>query len=397
MSETATTRDKEGFFRPILEKLFPFLAVFPTMWRMLRHPFAFDDYLRTSPSKIVAFFFVSAGLSSGFWGHEPRAVALAASVFGGSLDRTNTLIHSVFPKITVEVTYLIPVITLIAAVIFGFCFHWLWQIGRLLLSETVKRRLRKGAGVAGRPVKAALGASMFGAGVAILMLTIMPASAVLLSSDLAYHGTEISLPEAGSGLEKALQYAITALMIYCMFIVGVSTPVWLARAYGLRLPVVYLMSLVIFSVLAAPFSTAQAPAANIGYDEAPVSRTYRVYFEFQDENLSRAGRDILRRAAQIAIAAYRRGGLQYVEVNGAIDTAEADRPELAWHRAANVGSALAGSGAPEILILARSFGAQHLIVPTPKNIREPQNRYVLIRVVEVNRGIDANTPLEQGE
>jgi hypothetical protein len=160
---------RDGFATAIFEKLFPFLTLFETMWRMLRHPLKFDDYVYSTPKQIVIFFFVSAGLSGFFWKFEQRAIDLAASQLGQIIHGANEFVHLITPKYDISPLVIIPLIVLLGSLSFALVFHGFWWLGRFLLSDRVKRILRKGDGVPGRPVRAIVGACIFSAGLCVFV------------------------------------------------------------------------------------------------------------------------------------------------------------------------------------------------------------------------------------
>lgn len=384
---------KDGFGSAIFEKLFPIFTLFETMWRMLRHPFGFDDYVHCTPKQIVSFFFVSAGLSAFFWKFEQRAVDLAASRLDQIINGGNGLVHLIIPKYDISPLMAIPLMILLYSFAFAFVFHGVWCVGRFLLSDQVKRILRKGDGVLGRPLRLIVGACIFSAGLFVLLLTVMPAIAVLLSVNLKYEGSQISFHTTGHSISGILSAMSLLVAMYGGFILFAVTPIWFARIYGLRKLVSYIMSSVVLMIIILPFAFAK-PQAHSGFAEEWVSSGFLVYFDYDRDQVGEKGETILRHVAAIAMDAARTGALGAVEIGGATDTAEAavGAPDLAWQRAVAVGKALISFGVPQEAVFARSLDDGHLLVFTPNNVREPRNRFATIAIRAYGRVINATEP-----
>ena len=109
---------------------------------------------------------------------------------------------------------------------------------------------------------------------------------------------------------------------------------------------------------------------------APVARTFLVFFDWNRDNLTDRARQIIAEAAQ----ARTRQAVTRIEVNGYTDTSGSAtyNQALSVRRANNVAAELVRLGVPRGEIVARGFGETNLLVPTPDNTREPQNRRVEI-------------------
>jgi OOP family OmpA-OmpF porin len=123
-----------------------------------------------------------------------------------------------------------------------------------------------------------------------------------------------------------------------------------------------------FGRTAAPVVPVVAPPA------AP--RTFLVFFDWNRDNLTDRARQIIAEAAQ----ARTRQAVTRIEVNGYTDTSGSPdyNQRLSVRRANNVAAELVRLGVPRGEIVARGFGETNLLVPTPDNTREPQNRRVEI-------------------
>jgi outer membrane protein OmpA-like peptidoglycan-associated protein len=123
-----------------------------------------------------------------------------------------------------------------------------------------------------------------------------------------------------------------------------------------------------FGRTAAPVVPVVAPPA------AP--RTFLVFFDWNRDNLTDRARQIIAEAAQ----ARARQAVTRIEVNGYTDTSGSAQYNqgLSVRRANNVAAELVRLGVPRNEIVARGFGETNLLVPTPDNTREPQNRRVEI-------------------
>jgi hypothetical protein len=375
--------EKDGFGTAIVEWLFPFVKLFRTMWRILRHPFAFDDYIHSTPKQIASFFFVSVGLSAFFWKFEQHAVDLASASLNSVLDEVNALVHLAIPKYDVGPLLLIPLMVLVWSVFFAFAFHGLWWLGRYLLSDRVKRILRKGEGVPGRPLRTILGACIFSAGLSVLLLTVLPAMAVVASTNLTYQGTEVSLDLDVHNFREFIAFLLMCVAMYSAFILFIAAPLWFARIYGLRLPVSYIMTFAVIIMIILPYAAAKPNLEpEGGFAEDWVASGFLVFFDFDSDLITEKGHAILQHVAAVASRAAKAGTLTNVEIGGSIDTAEAadGPPDLAWRRGVAVGQTLTALGVPREFVFARSLGSGHLLVFTPKNVREPQNRFATITI-----------------
>ncbi|MBW6401240.1 OmpA family protein [Roseomonas sp. HJA6] len=108
----------------------------------------------------------------------------------------------------------------------------------------------------------------------------------------------------------------------------------------------------------------------------PPARTFLVFFDWNRDNLTDRARQIIAEAAQ----ASRTQQVTRLEVNGYTDTSGSAQYNmgLSIRRANNVAAELVRLGIPRNQIVARGFGETNLLVPTPDNTREPQNRRVEI-------------------
>ena len=116
--------------------------------------------------------------------------------------------------------------------------------------------------------------------------------------------------------------------------------------------------------------------AGEGADPQPVARTYLVFFDGRDSALTTRARQIIREASNASTkVSYTR-----IEVNGHTDTFGMPRYniELSLQRAQAAEIELIKDGVPPKAITIQSFGDTHLLVPTGRNVREPQNNRVEI-------------------
>ncbi len=116
-----------------------------------------------------------------------------------------------------------------------------------------------------------------------------------------------------------------------------------------------------------------APAAAVA--PAP-ARTFLVFFDWNRADLTARARQIIAEAAQARTTQQ----VTRIEVNGHTDTSGSARYNqgLSERRAAAVAGELVRLGVPRGEIVTRGFGQTQLLVPTPDNVREPQNRRVEI-------------------
>ena len=123
------------------------------------------------------------------------------------------------------------------------------------------------------------------------------------------------------------------------------------------------------------FGRTAAPVAPVAAAPAP-PRTFLVFFDWNRDNLTDRARQIIGEAAQ----ASRTQQVTRLEVNGYTDTSGSAtyNQGLSVRRANNVAAELVRLGVPRNEIVARGFGETNLLVPTPDNTREPQNRRVEI-------------------
>ncbi len=118
-----------------------------------------------------------------------------------------------------------------------------------------------------------------------------------------------------------------------------------------------------------PPSTEAAPGA-------PPTRTYLVFFDWDRADLTDRARQIVAEAA----AASTRVPTTQIDVNGYTDSSgsAAYNQRLSVRRADSVEAELVRDGVPKTEIFIRGFGETNPLVPTPKGVREPQNRRVEI-------------------
>jgi opacity protein-like surface antigen len=123
------------------------------------------------------------------------------------------------------------------------------------------------------------------------------------------------------------------------------------------------------------FGRTAAPAPVPAAAPAP-ARTFLVFFDWNSAELTARARQIIAEAAQ----ARTRQQVTRIEVNGHTDTSgsAAYNQGLSERRAAAVAAELVRLGVPRNEIVTRGFGESQLLVPTPDNTREPQNRRVEI-------------------
>jgi OmpA family len=132
--------------------------------------------------------------------------------------------------------------------------------------------------------------------------------------------------------------------------------------------------------LAAPMAHAQlteAPAPSTGA-AVTAPGTYLVFFGFDEATLTPEGRQVVAEAAN----AYQQSGSAVVSVVGHTDTvgSESYNYELGQRRAEAVAAELTRLGVAPSAISTTSRGEQDLLVPTGDEVREPQNRRVVIDV-----------------
>jgi outer membrane protein OmpA-like peptidoglycan-associated protein len=118
-----------------------------------------------------------------------------------------------------------------------------------------------------------------------------------------------------------------------------------------------------------------APAAPPAVAPAP-ARTFLVFFDWNRADLNARARQIIGEAAQARTSQT----VTRIEVNGYTDTSGSPQYNqgLSVRRANAVASELVRLGVPRQEIVAQGFGETNLLVATPDNTREPQNRRVEI-------------------
>jgi opacity protein-like surface antigen len=123
------------------------------------------------------------------------------------------------------------------------------------------------------------------------------------------------------------------------------------------------------------FGRTAAPVAPAAAAPAP-ARTFLVFFDWNRADLTARARQIIAEAAQ----ARTRQAVTRIEVTGHTDTSGSAvyNQGLSVRRANTVAAELVRLGVPRNEITARGVGETQLLVPTPDNTREPQNRRVEI-------------------
>ncbi|MGH7065699.1 MAG: OmpA family protein [Stellaceae bacterium] len=108
----------------------------------------------------------------------------------------------------------------------------------------------------------------------------------------------------------------------------------------------------------------------------PVPNNYLVFFSWDSATVTPDAKQIL----DVAAANFKSGAPATVQVTGFTDTSgsAAYNQKLSERRARNVASALAQLGVPPNDMVVSGRGQNDLRVPTPDNVREPQNRRVEI-------------------
>ncbi len=123
------------------------------------------------------------------------------------------------------------------------------------------------------------------------------------------------------------------------------------------------------------FGRTAAPVAAAAVAPAP-ARTFLVFFDWNRADLTARARQIIAEAAQ----ARGRQAVTRIEVTGHTDTSGSPtyNQGLSVRRANAVAAELVRLGVPRNEITARGVGESQLLVATPDNTREPQNRRVEI-------------------
>jgi outer membrane protein OmpA-like peptidoglycan-associated protein len=108
----------------------------------------------------------------------------------------------------------------------------------------------------------------------------------------------------------------------------------------------------------------------------PTHQVYLVFFDWDKYNITPEGQQII----QLAANQYRSGGRVTLQVTGYTDTSGSPgyNQRLSERRANAVASALERLGVPRSDMVVAGRGENDLRVPTPKGVREPQNRRVEI-------------------
>ena len=108
----------------------------------------------------------------------------------------------------------------------------------------------------------------------------------------------------------------------------------------------------------------------------PTHQVYLVFFDWDKYNITPEGQQII----QLAANQYRSGGRVTLQVTGYTDTSGSAgyNQRLSERRANAVAAALERLGVPRSDMVVAGRGENDLRVPTPKGVREPQNRRVEI-------------------
>ncbi|MBV9200570.1 MAG: OmpA family protein [Alphaproteobacteria bacterium] len=118
------------------------------------------------------------------------------------------------------------------------------------------------------------------------------------------------------------------------------------------------------------------PAAVEAPTPAPPPQVFLVFFDWDRADITPAGMDVIRLAAN----AYRAGGSVRLQVTGYTDLSGSAgyNQRLSVRRANNVANALTNLGVPRSDMAVAGRGENDPRVPTPPGVREPQNRRVEI-------------------
>ena len=134
----------------------------------------------------------------------------------------------------------------------------------------------------------------------------------------------------------------------------------------------------LLTVVAVGFllSACEQPPAPPAPPPQPTVRNFMVFFDFDKSNLTPRAMDIVKEAANVA----KSGQNARVTCTGHTDTAgpASYNMALSLRRANAVKSGLVANGVPATSIAVIGKGETSLLVPTPDNVREPQNRRVEI-------------------
>jgi OOP family OmpA-OmpF porin len=111
---------------------------------------------------------------------------------------------------------------------------------------------------------------------------------------------------------------------------------------------------------------------------APAGREYRVYFEWNRDDITPEARQIIQQVGQVVGA----GGTARINLVGKADRSgpESYNQVLSERRARNVRQALVQAGIAQDRISYRGVGETQPPVPTPDGVREPRNRVVEIGI-----------------
>jgi tetratricopeptide (TPR) repeat protein len=102
-----------------------------------------------------------------------------------------------------------------------------------------------------------------------------------------------------------------------------------------------------------------------------------IFFDYESSSMGQAGQQLIERVAEMFKAASARE----IRIAAHTDTAEPNSEALSMARATSIRTALTGKGVPANAILIQGLGSTSLLVPTPKDTKEPQNRRAHVNIV----------------
>ena len=139
------------------------------------------------------------------------------------------------------------------------------------------------------------------------------------------------------------------------------------RRLSITLGALALLALPLAACQEAPVAAAPAP---------PAPKAFMVFFDLGKASLSARAKAVVKDAAATA----KTTAHTQVAVNGFADTTGTPKGNqaLSMQRAKNVAAELVRGGVPAKEIAIKAFGDTVLLVPTGRNVKEPQNRRVEI-------------------